>query len=408
LNLRWTTHELAHPLEVAQPRLLVHESGDLGDRARSAARAAGIAALAAPFEAPSSAGPAAPAGSDLDSLLAVLFTSGTTGEAKGAGLTVANFTASALAAGARLGTHPRDRWLACMPLYHVGGLAMLVRGALFGNTILIHERFEETAVNRALDRDGITHVSLVATMLARLLEDRGDRPAPSQLRCVLLGGGPAPVAVVERARSLGFPIAATYGLTEATSQVATCPPGASSDAPHPLPSIEVRVTDAADRELPDGEAGDLLVRGPTVMRGYVNRPEETARVLRGGWLHTGDVGVRQPDGGLRVLERRSDLILSGGENIYPTEVENALLLHPAVVEAAVAGVPDDTWGQRAAAWVVLAPGASPADPELTAFCRERLAGYKIPLAFRRVTSLPRNAAGKLLRRQLGDPPAPSD
>jgi O-succinylbenzoic acid--CoA ligase len=295
---------------------------------------------------------------------------------------------------------PHDRWLACMPLFHVGGLSILFRAVLYGNTVVVHERFDPAAANRAFDRDGVTRASLVATMLARILEDRGDRPAPPQLRCVLLGGGPAPASLIERARELGFPIAPTYGLTEAASQVATRVPGDAGAGLQPLFGTEVRVVDAEDRDVPDGAPGELLVRGPTVMRGYVDRPAETAETLRGGWLHTGDVAVRAGDGSLRILERRGDLFISGGENVYPSEVEGVLLEHPAVAEAAVAAIPDADYGQRPAAWLVFRAGVAPDDEQLRAFCRKRLAGYKVPAAFHGVAALPRNAAGKLLRRDL--------
>jgi O-succinylbenzoic acid--CoA ligase len=219
---------------------------------------------------------------------------------------------------------------------------------------------------------------------------------------VLLGGGPAPASLIERARKLGFPIAPTYGLTEAASQVATRAAGDATPGAglRPLFGTEVRVVDSEDRDVADGAAGELLVRGPTVMRGYVGRAAETAETLRGGWLHTGDVAVRADDGSLRILERRSDVVISGGENVYPSEVEGVLLEHPAVAEAAVAAIPDADYGQRPAAWLVFRPGVAADDEQLRAFCRERLAGYKIPAVFRRVAALPRNAAGKLMRREL--------
>jgi O-succinylbenzoic acid--CoA ligase len=337
----------------------------------------------------------------------VLFTSGTSGLPKGAGLTRGNFLWSALASAAHLGMQPGDRWLACMPLFHVGGLSILLRAALYGNTVVVHPRFEPAAVNHAFDRGGITHASLVATMLARVLDERGARRAPPQLRCILLGGGPAPDSLLVRARELGFPIAPTYGLTEAASQVATRAPGDTSAAGlRPLLCSEIRVVDDDDRDLPDGEPGELLVRGPTVMREYVNRPEATEQALRGGWLHTGDVAVRSEDGCLDILERRSDLIISGGENVYPSEVERVLLAHPTVAEAAVTGVDDPDFGQRAAAWLVARDGASPDPEQLRAHCRRHLAAYKVPVAFRTVNALPRNAAGKLLRREL--PRTPGD
>ena len=163
----------------------------------------------------------------------------------------------------------------------------------------------------------------------------------------------------------------------------------------------MRVVDERGRDVPACAAGEILVRGPSVMQGYTNRPRETARTLRGGWLHTGDVGALDAAGRLRVLDRRSDLIVSGGENVYPAEVELALLEHPAVAEAGVAGVADPDYGSRPEAWWVLSRGhTAPSSSALRSFCRERLAGFKLPVAFHRVEQLPRNASGKLLRRRL--------
>jgi len=405
LNLRWTPRELGHALRDARARLLVHGGDELAERGRAAAaEAGGTPTLEAAHGLPERPPIAVETCGGLDALAAVLFTSGTSGFPKGAGLTHGNFLWSALASAVHLGARPADRWLACMPLYHVGGLSILLRGALHRNTVVVQPRFDPAEVNDAWDRGGITHASLVATMLARALDYRGERPAPPQLRCILLGGGSAPDSLLKRARALGFPIAPTYGLTEAASQVATAAPGDAATALRPLFCTEVRVVDAEDRDLAAGEAGELLVRGPTVMRAYLNRPEETARTLRGGWLHTGDVAVRDAEGCLTILDRRSDLIVSGGENVYPSEVERVLLAHPSVAEAAVAGIDDQDFGQRAAAWLVVRAGAR-ADPEqLRDHCRRHLAAYKVPVVFRTVTSLPRNAAGKLLRRELSSAP----
>jgi O-succinylbenzoic acid--CoA ligase len=409
LNVRLTPRELARQLLDAGAGLLLHETGELEARARAAASAAGtpIHEIAGAAPDVSLARELAPVAAD--SALAILFTSGTSGTPKGAQLSHGNFLWSALASAVQLGVDPRDRWLACMPLFHVGGLSILLRAALYGNSVVVHERFDPAAVNRAFDRDGITCASLVATMLARILDERGERPAPPQLRCVLLGGGPAPASLIERARAQGFPIAPTYGLTEAASQVATRAPhdAAPGAGLRPLLGSELRVVNGEGRDVPDGAPGELLLRGPTVMRGYVNRPAETAAALRGGWLHTGDVAVRANDGTLEILERRSDLILSGGENVYPSEIEAALREHPAVADAAVAAVMDPDFGQRPAAWLVFRPGSAPDGVQLRAFCRERLAGYKVPVAFHGVAALPRNAAGKLLRHELGSGAEPA-
>ena len=185
-----------------------------------------------------------------------------------------------------------------------------------------------------------------------------------------------------RARRAGFPIAATYGLTEAASQVATQRPGACDVGLVPLPGTRVRVVTADGSAAAPGDLGEILVRGPGVMRGYWRRPEDSASALRDGWLHTGDLGRLAPSGCIEVLARRSDLIISGGENVVPAEVEAVLLAHPLVREAAVAGVPDAEFGARPAAWIVADEPLPSA--QLRAFCREHLAGFKIPVAFHRV------------------------
>jgi O-succinylbenzoic acid--CoA ligase len=285
----------------------------------------------------------------------------------------------------------------------VGGLSILLRSALYGTSAIVHERFDPDAVNRALDEEGVTLVSLVPSTLERVLDAREGRRAPRQLRCVLLGGAPISDALVERARSQGFPVVASYGLTEAASQVATQPLGHESSAAgaglRPLLGTEIRVVDARGAAV-CAEPGEICVRGPTLMTGYLDRPEETTRALRGGWLHSGDIGVLDPEGGLRVLDRRDDLIISGGENVYPTEVESTLLEHPAVAEAAVTGLLDREYGRRPAAWLVRRPGATADVEELRRFCSDRLARFKVPVTFQFVDELPRNAAGKLERHRL--------
>lgn len=341
----------------------------------------------------------------------VLYTSGTSGRPKGAILGFASLIASARAQARLLGpSEPSDRWLLCMPLFHVGGLSILIRSALFGSAVVLHERFDAERVSEALEREGVTHVSFVATMLTRLLEHRGAARAPERLRCVLLGGGPASSALLERAIGLGYPIAPTYGLTEAASQVATRPPqvpvgpgGDPAAGLRPLPGVALRIVDQARRPLEPGAVGEIEVRGPIVMAGYLDDPEATARALQDGWLATGDLGWLDATGGLRVLDRRADLILSGGENVYPAEVEAALAAHPQVVEAAVVGVDDPVFGQRPYAFVVWRGEAGLETEVLGRWCGERLAGFKRPVGIRAVERLPRTASGKLIRRALAAP-----
>ncbi len=409
LNLRQTQIELAQQLVDSDTRLLLHGEGEVATQAESTA--AGVAGLArgrlAEDATLSLAGPVTPRSRPVDPLLvgamALLYTSGTSGSPKGAVLGAEAFLASARGSAALLGTGPADRWLACMPLFHVGGLSILIRSVLAGSAALVHERFDPHQLDRALDRDAVTGVSLVAQMLQRLLEVRGDRRSPPGLRCVLVGGGPTPASLLERARALGLPVASTYGLTEAASQVATRWPiddaPASGDRLRALPGTTIRIVDADGREVGRGVPGEISVKGGTLMRGYLGRPEASARALRDGWLHTGDIGVLDREGLLGVLDRRDDLIISGGENVYPAEIEAVLRRHPAVADAGVTRIDDQRYGARPVAfWVPVDPTAE--EPDLRAHCRAALAAYKVPVWFERRSALPRNASGKLLRREL--------
>ncbi|MEO6778449.1 MAG: o-succinylbenzoate--CoA ligase [Gemmatimonadaceae bacterium] len=347
---------------------------------------------------------------DPASVLAIIYTSGTTGLPKGAMLTVGNFWWSAIGSALNLGTRDDDRWLACMPLFHVGGLSILLRSAIYGTAAIIHDAFDAAEVNAAIDDDGVTIVSVVAVMLQRMLDARDDRRYPAALRCVLLGGGPAPRPLLERCARLGIPVVQSYGLTETTSQLATLAPEDAlrkiGTAGRPIYPNELRtVIEGHDAAV--GEPGEIVVRGPVVMRGYAGHSDTTARAIVDGWLHTGDVGTLDADGYLTVLDRRDDLIITGGENVYPAEVEATLLSHPWVVEAGVVGVPHPEWGQSVVAFVRLtdAPDVKIADAadQLRAYCRARLAGYKIPRDVRIANEpLPRTASGKLRRNVLRD------
>ena len=405
LNTRLTAAELSSQLTDARVACLLGEAGDtrLAELAR---RVPALRVCAVPplQSLPPPQGPLPGEQLDPEATMAVLFTSGTTGRAKGACLSWANFSASACAAAARLGPAVRGRWLACMPLFHVGGLSILVRSVLFGGPVLLQARFEAAAVSDALDAGDVAGLSLVPTMLKRLLAQRGGRPAPEGLGVLLLGGAAAAPGLLDRALAAGFPVCPTYGLTEAASQVATAAPPAEKSTLSPmqaLPGIELRIV-AGDRLLPAGTPGEIAVRGPVVMQGYLNDAAATARALRGGWLLTGDIGYLDADGAVHVLDRRDDLLVSGGENVYPAEVEAVLLEHPAVSEIGVAGVPDSDLGTRVVAWVVTATGCTADAAALERFCRGRLAGYKLPREFRFVDSLPRTSAGKLQRSRLGE------
>ncbi len=426
LNTRLTASELAWQLTQTGAKRLLHDAS----LAEAAGRATDLTADSRPLhmdalaaeEAAASPSQNHPPKSDglsthlfeLDAPQAIVFTSGTTGQPKGATLTFANHFWSATASSYRLGLRPDDCWLSCLPLYHVGGLAVLFRSCLYGTAIALHERFDADVFNAALDKPAherpVTLTSLVPTMLYRLLAMRGERALPSSLRLVLLGGAAAPTELLADAIARGVPVAATYGLTEAASQVATADPATVRRKPgsagRPLMFTTVRIADDGGASLPAGEIGEVVVSGPTVMSGYHGNADATAHTLRDGELFTGDVGYLDDEGDLWLVQRRSDIIVSGGENVYPTEVEGVLRQHPAVAEACVVGVDDVEWGQRVVALVALAPGGTLSEAELMAFGRARLAGYKQPRLVRFTNSLPQTASGKIARgevaRLMGD------
>jgi O-succinylbenzoic acid--CoA ligase len=393
INTRLARREVDALLACARPVLVLHD-------ARHAAIAPpGSIEMARGLDGVPTSSCAPRARIDPRDLHSIVFTSGTTAAPKGAMLTHAAHRASALGSAERLGTTAQNRWLLCMPLFHVGGLSIVLRSAITGFAIVLEERFDAARVNHLLHSGDADTVSVVPTMLDRMLEDGGGRRYPSSLRCALVGGAPLHAALAARARAAAVPIAPTYGLTETCSQVATAEPRAAEDhganVGRPLSGVEVRIGDADESGL-----GEVLVRGPILMRGYFENDGATRAALRGGWLHTGDLGRLDAKGRLRVEGRRTDLIITGGENVMPQEVECVLTSHPDVADVAVYGVPDERWGERVIAAVV--PSRDGVDETaLRAWCRQRLAGYKIPAAFVAVSSLPRTASGKLLRRSLG-------
>jgi O-succinylbenzoic acid--CoA ligase len=302
----------------------------------------------------------------------VIRTSGTTGEPKAVELTFANHAASALASADALGVDPGDRWLCPLPLHHVGGLNVLIRSAINHTTAVLHERFEVERVKAELESGAVTLASLVPTMLARL-RAAGLRSTPG-VRAIALGGGPMPAGLLDWSADAGIPVVPVYGMTETCSQVVAGSPG------RPLRGVELRI----------GVDGEILVRGPMVAPGEVS-PD--------GWLHTGDLGRLDEDGRLHVLGRLKELIVTGGENVAPLEVERALLAHPAVTDAAVVGLTDPDWGEAVTAFVVLREPAG----DLRDWCRERLDPFKVPKAIHAVDELPRNSGGKVVRAKLPRP-----
>jgi long-chain acyl-CoA synthetase len=340
-----------------------------------------------------------------DDLAVILYTAGTTGRPKGVALSHANLASNARAA-ASLYELDRTAWaLMVLPLSHSYGLTVMNAGSILGTKGVLMRWFNPEGVLEAIERYRVESMSGVPTMFVYLLNyPDATRFDTSSMRLWGSGAAPLPLEIVEPfERKFGGRILEGYGLTEASPVVSAHrlsgvrKLGSVGQA---LPGVTVAILDDADRPLPLGELGEVCVRGPNVMQGYYRLPEETARTLRDGWLHTGDVGRLDADGYLFIVERKKDLIIRGGFNIYPREVEEVLYAHPAVAEAAAIGVSDAVMGEEVMAFVALKPGATVDADALIGFCRERLAGYKCPSQIRFVDALPKSPIGKILRKEL--------
>jgi acyl-CoA synthetase (AMP-forming)/AMP-acid ligase II len=345
-----------------------------------------------------------------DDVGTVIFTSGTTGAPKGAmlrhGASVRAFTAWSDVVGLREG----DRYLVINPFFHTFGLkagilACLVRGA----TIVPHPTFDVPSVMRRVDEERITMLPGAPAIYQTILDHPDlDRFDLSSLRLAVTGAATVPVEMIRRmASELTFTTIVTgYGLTESTGVVTMCrhtddPETIANTAGRPIPDIEVRTADEAGNDVPVGHPGEVVVRGYNVMAGYIGDPEATAAAIDAdGWLHTGDIGVFDGNGNLKITDRLKDMFIVGGFNAYPAEIENMMMEHPAVGQAAVVGVPDRRIGEVAAAFVVPRTGATVDEAGLIAWCRGRMANYKVPRSVRVVDTLPLNASGKVLKYVL--------
>jgi long-chain acyl-CoA synthetase len=342
----------------------------------------------------------------------ILYTSGTTGKPKGAQLTHSNLSLNAgITATTLLKGSTGDVVMGCLPLFHVFGLTAGLNGALVtGSTLTLLPRFDPAKALEIIERDRVTIFEGVPTMYSAMLHCEAD-PAPdtSSLRVCVSGGAAMPVEVLKNfEKKFDCIILEGYGLSE-TSPVASFnhpdkvrKPGSVGT---PIEGVEMRLVDAAGDDVADGEVGEIAIRGHNVMKGYWGKPEETATAIPDGWFRTGDMGRMDEDGYFYIVDRKKEMIIRGGFNVYPREIEEVLHEHPAVAEAAVVGIPHDSLGEEVGAAVALKPGTEATEDELRAFVKERVAAYKYPRRVWLVAELPKGPTGKILRREVKPPEA---
>jgi long-chain acyl-CoA synthetase len=419
LNPLLKAPEITHQVTDAGARLLVGATGML-DEAVAAAESTGVPlhAVAVPGStAPENVPPfealfADPGVGDIvptsaEDVAVIIYTSGTTGTPKGAELTHFQLYMNCTVAGELFGARPDDVSLAVLPFFHVFGLSSVLNLTIrYGGTLSVLPRFDAKSVLDAIEADGVTVLAGVPTMLQALAQaDLGGRDL-SRLRIAVSGGASLPAEIMrEFEERLGIVVLEGYGLSE-TASGASFNRSAEQRKPLsiglPLWGVQMRVIDARGNPLPPGpdQAGEIVIRGHNVMKGYRGKPEATAEALRGGWFHTGDVGYVDEDGYFFIVDRIKDLVIRGGYNVYPREIEEVLYQHPAVAEAAVVGKPDERLGEEVVAVVALRPGQSATAEELIAYCKARVAAYKYPREVRILDSLPKGPTGKILKTEL--------
>jgi long-chain acyl-CoA synthetase len=345
------------------------------------------------------------------------YSSGTTGHPKGVMLTNENLFASVDANNETLGFTDKSVNLVAMPTFHVAGGAWALMGLYNGVPNVLMREVDPAAIVQVIPRYGVTHTVLVPAVIQFVLMVPGvDEADFSSMEVLVYGASPISEEILTKAiRTFGCDFLQAYGMTETTGGCVLLPPDDHDpDGPNahrlraagkPGPNTEVRVVDAATFEdMPTGEVGEIVVRSPQNMKGYWHMPQATAEtILDGGWLRTGDAGYLDADGYVYIHDRVKDMIISGGENVYPAEVENALMAHPAIADVAVIGVPDERWGETPTAIVVRAPGSDVSAEDVIAFARERVAHYKCPTSVEFVDALPRNPSGKVLKKDLRAP-----
>ncbi|MBI3676051.1 MAG: long-chain-fatty-acid--CoA ligase [Proteobacteria bacterium] len=343
-----------------------------------------------------------------------LYTSGTTGHPKGVQLTNANYLAvlSSLTATGLADYTPSDVILVAMPFFHVAGVNVALLALMHGARAIVLRDIEPQEILRLIETKRITYAFLVPAVILFLIQQKNVHETDfSSLKNISYGASPiADELLLDAKRIMGCEFLQVYGLTETTGGGTFLPPedhepsrGKLRSCGKPAPGHEIRVVDGEGRALSPREVGEIVIRAPNVMKGYWNKSDATKSAIRNSWFHTGDAGYFDEDGYLYIHDRVKDMIVSGGENIYPAEVENAIFGHPAVADVAVIGVPDEKWGEAVKAIVVKKAGSSAAAAEIIAWARERIAGYKLPKSVDFIDTLPRNPSGKILRRELREP-----
>lgn len=338
----------------------------------------------------------------------IIYTSGTTGKPKGCLLTHGNVIANARQICEWLGFTERDRLLTMMPLFHMNAVSVTTMSALYaGGSTVVSPKFSASRFWNIISDYGITSFGSVATMLSILLNNYPEGvPAglkTEQLRFAMCGSAPVPAETLKRfEETFNCLVIEGYGLSESTCRSTFNPPDQRRRAGScgmPIGN-EMKVVDEEDQEVPMGELGEIVMRGENILSGYFKNPEATERAFRGGWFHTGDIGYRDAEGFYYIVDRKSDMIIRGGENIYPREIDEVLYKHPAIAAAATIGVPDQLYGEEVAAFVVLKDGVELAEDEVIEYCRQHLADYKCPKSVRIVKDIPKGPTGKLLKREL--------
>ncbi|MBT4638788.1 MAG: long-chain-fatty-acid--CoA ligase [Deltaproteobacteria bacterium] len=346
-----------------------------------------------------------------------MYTSGTTGLPKGAMLTHRNLLSVATACCLEHDIKAGDKYLMVMPLFHVGGLVPALSALIVGAKLFVYPTFDPQEVLRAISENKITHAALVAAMILFVLSvpDAGSHDF-SKLKYIVYGGSPISPDLLKQAMTVfKCDFIQGYGLTEAASFATLLRPEDHvldgtpeqlkrlTSAGKEMLGIEVKVVDEQGEEVKAGDLGEIIIKGENNMLGYWEQPEETTEALRNGWFYSGDMGTVDDEGYIFILERKKDMIISGGENIYSREIEDVLASHPAVAEGSIIGVPDEVWGESVKAVIVVKEGESVTEQEIIDFCASKLAGYKKPKSVDILTELPRTPAGKVLKRLLRDP-----